>query len=108
MGDIPLNQGRFVMAFATIAVDTAFQQIVLEQALGYAREMEKMLERSADGKVLDACETVSLNQGRALLRTVLTAAMQQQADQVEKKAGQAAPARADTAAVTKDGRPGRS
>jgi hypothetical protein len=95
------------MAFATIAVDTAFQQIVLEQALGYAREMEKMLERSADGKVLDACETVSLNQGRALLRTVLTAAMQQQADPVEKKAARAVPVRADIAAVTKGGRPGR-
>ncbi len=96
------------MAFATIAVDTAFQQIVLEQALGYAREMEKMLERSTDGKVLDACETVSLNQGRALLRTVLTAAMQQQADQVEKKAGRAVSARADTAAGTKVGRLCRS
>ena len=96
------------MAFATIAVDTVFQQIVLEQALGYAREMEKMLERSADGKVLDACETVSLNQGRALLRTVLTAAMQQQADQVEKKTGRAVSARVDSSAVTKDGRPGRS
>jgi hypothetical protein len=96
------------MAFATIAVDSAFQQIVLEQALGYAREMERMLERSADGKVLDACETVSLNQGRALLRTVLAAAMQQQADQVEKKGARAVPARADIAAVTKDGRPARS
>jgi hypothetical protein len=96
------------MAFATIAVDSAFQQIVLEQALGYAREMEKMLERSADGKVLDACETVSLNQGRALLRTVLAAAMQQQADLVEKKADRAVPARADISAATKDGRPGRS
>jgi hypothetical protein len=96
------------MAFATIAVDTVFQQVVLEQALGYAREMEKVLERSADGKVLDACETVSLNQGRALLRTVLTAAMQQQADPVEKKAARAAPARVDNAAVTKGGRPGRS
>jgi hypothetical protein len=96
------------MAFATIAVDTAFQQIVLEQALGYAQKMEKMLERSEDGKVLDACETVSLNQGRALLRTVLTAAMQQQADQVEKKADRAVPAHADTAAGTKVGRPGRS
>lgn len=96
------------MAFATIAVDTAFQQIVLEQALGYAREMEATLERSADGRVLDACETVSLNQGRALLRTVLTAAMQQQADPVEKKSDRAAPVRADTVAVTKGGRPGRS
>lgn len=96
------------MAFALIAAETAFQQIVLEQALSYAQEMEKTLDRSADGKVLDACETVSLAQGRDLLRNILTAAMQQQADQVEKKAGRAGPARAVIPAATKDGRRGRS
>jgi hypothetical protein len=96
------------MAFALIAVDTSFQQIVVEQALAYAQEMEKVLDQTADGKVLDACETLSLAQGRGLLRDILTSAMQQQADHVEKKGVRPVLARVDMPVATRDGRRERS
>lgn len=89
------------MPHATIAVETPFQHLIVEQALAYAQQMEKTSNEAADGKVLDLCETLTLTKGRQLLRDILTAAMQQQADQVEKKGHRPASASVDTLAATK-------
>jgi hypothetical protein len=73
------------MPHATISVETPFENLVVEQALAFAREMEATANGCADGKVLDQCELLTLSKGRDLLRTILTGAAQQQAHAVEKK-----------------------
>ena len=89
------------MPYTTITVETPFQHLIVEQALAYAQQMEKTSNEAADGKVLDLCETLTLTKGRQLLRDILTAAMQQQAEQVEKKGRRRAPASVEVLAATK-------
>lgn len=96
------------MSHAMIEVETAFESLVVEQALAFAREMEATANGAADGKVLDQCELLTLSKGRALLRAILTGAAQQQADAVEKKGRRPAPVHADTLVVTKVARRGTS
>ena len=96
------------MAHGTIVVETAFESLVVEQALAFAREMEAASNSAADGKVLDVCESLVLGKGRELLRTILTGAAQQQADAVEKKGRRREPVNAAIPAATKGIRHGRS
>jgi hypothetical protein len=79
------------MPHLTISVETPFENLVVEQALAFAREMEATANGAADGKVLDHCELLALSKGRELLRAILTGAAQQQADALEKKGGPPAP-----------------
>ena len=83
------------MPHATIATETPFESLVVEQALAFAREMESTANGAADGKVLDQCE---------LLRTILAGAAQQQADAVEKKGPRLAPVNVDIPAETRGAR----
>jgi hypothetical protein len=92
------------MAHAMIVAETPLQLLILEQALAYAQQMEKTADTAADGKVLDLCETLTLTQGRDFLRSVLSAAVQQQAEQVEKKGRRRERVNADTPAATKANR----
>ena len=96
------------MPHAMIPVETAFESLVVEQALAFAREMETTANRAADGTVLDQCELLTLSKGRALLRAILTGAAQQQADAVEKKGRRPVPVNADRHAATKAARHGIS
>jgi hypothetical protein len=89
------------MSQTTITVETPFQHLIVEQALAYARQMEKTTNEAADGQVLDLCETLTLTKGRQLLRDILMAAMQQQAEQVEKKGRRRALASVEALAATK-------
>lgn len=89
------------MAHATVAAETPFQHLILEQALAYAQQMEKTADEAADGTVLDLCETLTLTKGRDLLRSILSGAVQQQADRVEKKGHRPVPVNVDTPAATK-------
>lgn len=92
------------MPHATISVETPFENLVVEQALAFAREMEATANGAADGKVLDQCELLTLSKGRELLRAILTGAAQQQADAVEKKGAPLAPVNAVRTAETKAAR----
>jgi hypothetical protein len=92
------------MRETTITVETPLQHLIVEQALAYAQQMEQMSNEAADGKVLDLCETLTLTKGRQLLRDILTAAMQQQAEPVEKKGRRPALANVDTLAATRAAR----
>lgn len=96
------------MAHATVVAETPFQHLILEQALAYAQQMERTADDAADGKVLDLCESLTLTQGRDLLRSILLGAVQQQAERVEKKGRRPGPVNADTPAVTKADLHGRS
>lgn len=89
------------MPHAMISAETAFESLVLEQALAFAKEMESTANGAADGTVLDQCELLILSKGRELLRTILTGAAQQQADAVEKKGRRPAPVSVDSPAGTK-------
>jgi hypothetical protein len=96
------------MAHGTIVVETAFESLVVEQALAFAKEMEAASNGAADGQVLDVCERLILGKGRELLCTILAGATQQQADAVEKKGRRPEPASVDRPAATKAARRGRS
>jgi len=89
------------MAHAMISVQTAFESLVVEQALAFAKEMESTANGAADGKVLDLCESLVLSKGRDLLRAILTGAAQQQADAVEKKGRRPVPVNAASPAGTR-------
>ena len=96
------------MPHATIAVETAIESLVVEQALAFAREMEATANGAADGTVLDRCELLTLSKGRELLRAILTGAAQQQADAVEKKGRRPVPVNAVSPVGTKVARRERS
>jgi hypothetical protein len=64
---------------------TATETLIVEQALLFARELEKTCNAAADGCVLDQAEGVIMKQGREFLRAALQAALQQQAGDAEKK-----------------------
>lgn len=89
------------MAHATVVAETPFQHLILEQALAYAQQMERTADGAADGTVLDLCESLTLTKGRDLLRSILSSAVQQQAEQVEKKGRRPGRVNADTPAATK-------
>jgi hypothetical protein len=78
----------------TVEVETPLQRLILEQALGLAKELEQAADAAPDGQVLDRCEQVALGTGREFLRRALTAALAQQAQAVENEArpADAAPA----------------
>ena len=92
------------MPHLTISVETPFENLVVEQALAFAREMEATANGAADGKVLDQCELLALSKGRELLRAILTGVAQQQADAVEKKGASHAPVNGVCPAGTKAAR----
>ncbi len=96
------------MSHMTIAVETPFESLVVEQALAFARAMEATANGAADGTVLDQCELLALSKGRELLRAILTGAAQQQADAVEKKGAPAGPVNVVRRVATKVARRGPS
>jgi hypothetical protein len=59
--------------------------LVVEQALALAQHLEQVATAAPKGQVLDRCEGVILSAGRDFLRQTLTASLQQQISEVEKK-----------------------
>ena len=93
---------------ASVPVETDFQRLVVEQALALAREVEATAGAAPPGCVLDRCEGLLLTRGREFLLGVLQSAAQHTADEVGKKGGPPASARAATASGTRGRRPARS
>lgn len=87
------------MAVRTFEAATPTEALILEQALAFARELERAAADAADGHVLGQAEAVVLGAGRTFLRTALTAAVEAQGPAPEKKGPRPAPARAATAAT---------
>lgn len=92
----------------TVEVQTPLQRLIVEQALAMAKELEQAADAAPDGQVLDRCEQVALDSGRDSLRQALTAALEQQAQAVEKKGPPADAAPAGPTAGTRAGRRGGS
>ena len=77
-----------------VEVRTPLEELLVEQALLMARELQAAADSAPDGSVLAQAELVALRAGRELTRKALEAALQAQADAAEKKGRRAAPARA--------------
>jgi hypothetical protein len=86
----------------TFTAETATEALILEQALAYARQLQRTAAEAPDGQVLRSAEAFVQEQGRDLLRRSLEITLQAQAAAVEKKGRRAAPVTAANAAPTKD------
>lgn len=86
----------------TFTAENATEALILEQALAYARQLQRTAAEAADGQVLRSAEAFVLERGRDLLRRSLEITLQAQAAAVEKKGRRAAPVAAANAASTKD------
>ena len=60
------------------------ERLIVEQALTFARELQKTATASPDGLVLHNAEGFCMLQGREFLRTALATVLQAQADAPEK------------------------
>ena len=73
------------MPTLTIAFDydTEAQRLALEQTLAYLHHLNHTAATAAHGTVLDTCEQVVLDHGRAALRVTLQAALDARIQSVE-------------------------
>jgi hypothetical protein len=85
----------------TFTAENATEALILEQALAYARQLQRTAAEAPDGQVLRSAEAFVLEQGRDLLRCSLEITLQAQADAVEKKGRRAEPVTAANVASTK-------
>lgn len=87
------------MPTLTVEYTTEVERLALEQAIAFCRQLRQVAATAPAGAVLDACERVALADGRRLLTTALTAAVQARADASDaQKNRRAAAAKAGTAA----------
>jgi len=83
------------------AAPSPLQQQIVQLALTLAAKVEAQARQAPSGTVLAACEALLLTDGRQFLRDTLAAALQQQADDAEKKGARRGPVPADTPAATR-------
>ena len=67
----------------TFDYETAAQRLALEQTLAYLQHLNHTATTALHGTVLDTCEKVVLEQGRAVLRATLQAALDARAQSVD-------------------------
>jgi hypothetical protein len=89
----------------TFRTRTPLEALIVEHALVLARQLQKAAEDAPDGGVLAAVEGVAVPAGRALTRTAVEAALQAQAEVVEKRGPRPAPVRSATGPVGPSGTP---
>jgi hypothetical protein len=86
------------MPTLTIEYRDESERLSLEQAIAFCTQMRQTAQTAPAGTVLDACEQVALQDGRALLRRSLAAALQSRVAGDEQKGGPHATARAHVGA----------
>ncbi len=92
----------------TLVARTAFQRLMMEQALAMAQELEQAGDAAPDGQVLDQLETLAVTRGRELTRGALEGALQRQVNDLEKKLRDAAAADVANSGITKGRRRAKS
>jgi hypothetical protein len=92
----------------TLTAETAFQRLMMEQALAMAKELEQAGDTAPDGQVMDQLETLAVARGRDFTRGALEGALQRQVDELEKKLRHAAAADAASRDTTKGRRRAKS
>jgi hypothetical protein len=85
------------MPVLTIEYRDDAERLALEQAIAFITQIRQVAQTAPDGTVLDACEKVALQQGRALLRSSLADAVQTRIADAEKKKATHAPVAAPAA-----------
>lgn len=75
------------MPTLTIEYRDEDERLALEQAIAYIAELRRVAVDAPAGTVLDACEGLALDKGRALLRSTLAAALQSRIARDEQKGG---------------------
>ena len=80
------------MPTLTIEYHDDNERIALEQAIAYLGQLRQGAIDAPNGTVLEACEALALEQGRALLRSTLAVALQGRIAGAEQKGGPPAPA----------------
>jgi hypothetical protein len=79
--------GGFPMPSLTIEYRDENERLALEQAIAYVADLRQLALDAPTGTVLDACERLALDQGRALLRSTLAASLQARISTAEQKGG---------------------
>ena len=69
----------------SIRVESSLQALMAEQAAAMAKQLEAASQAAPDGKVLSRLEQLAVEQGREFTRKSLEAALQAEAEAVEKK-----------------------
>jgi hypothetical protein len=80
------------MPTLTIEYKDENERLALEQAIAYISDLRQLAVDAPAGTVLDACEGLALDKGRALLRSTLAAVLGSRIAQAEQKGGPLAPA----------------
>jgi hypothetical protein len=75
------------MPVLTIEYRDDAERLALEQAIAFIAQIRQVAHTAPDGTVLDACEKVALQDGRALLRSTLANAVQARIADAEQKKG---------------------
>ena len=89
------------MPALTVEYRDQAERLALEQAVTYVYQLRQLAQDAPDGSVLAACEKLALRDGRALLRSTLTAALEGRIDAAEQKGGSRASAPKTTLHVAK-------
>jgi len=74
-----------MMDSVSIRVESPLQALMAEQAVAMAKQLEAASQAAPDGKVLSRLERLAVDQGREFTRKALQAALQAEAEAVEKK-----------------------
>lgn len=75
------------MPTLTIEYRDEHERLALEQAIAYVADLRQLAQDAPAGTVLDACERLALDCGRALLRSTLAASLQARIGTAEQKGG---------------------
>jgi hypothetical protein len=95
------------MPMLTIEYQDEHERLALEQALAYIAQLRQLAVSAPAGTVLAACEQHALHDGRALLRSTLTAALHSRIAAEEQKGGPPASVRQRTPDAAKGTTPAR-
>jgi hypothetical protein len=63
------------------------ERLALEQAIAYVNDLRQLAVTAPAGTVMEACEELALDKGRALLRSTLAAALHSRITLAEQKGG---------------------
>ena len=90
--EIWVDSKGFSMPTLTIEYRDENERLALEQAIAYIDDLRQIAVEAPAGAVLDACEDLAPDRGRALLRSTLAAALGSRVALDEQKGGPLAPA----------------
>ena len=96
------------MPTLTIEYQDENHRLALEQAIAYLGDLHQLAVEAPAGSVLDACEGLALEKGRALLRSTLAATLASRVARDEQKGEPPAPAPRRTPGSPRGHTPGPS